>query len=116
MDLKIKSTVPSTKQEVDRWFSFRDDIHKIHLANNSYAEHKILNEFYDNFLGLIDRFVEAYQGDMSKLYTDNNAKDKLLASKSKLLEFIVLFKNHKDLENIIAEMIELHNSTLYKLP
>jgi hypothetical protein len=110
---KVKYTLP--KQEVDRLFILRDDIHKQHLATTSYAEHKALNSFYDELLGLIDRFAETYQGKNGRLYESKDALSMIKQSKSKLQEFILQFKQDKDLENIIAEMIELHNSTEYLL-
>lgn len=49
-------------------FRLRDQIHLTHLKPvnpgqpGSYAQHKALNEFYDELLDAIDTLIESYQG------------------------------------------------------
>ena len=47
---------------VCRLFQARTAAHMAHLQTRSFAEHKALNEFYDDVVGLADSFAETYQG------------------------------------------------------
>ena len=48
---------------IARCFHARTAAHILHLKSKSYAEHKALNEFYDEIIDLIDEFAEMYQGE-----------------------------------------------------
>lgn len=50
-----------------RCFHARTAAHILHLKTRSYAEHKALNEFYDEIIPLADSFAEAYQGEYGLL-------------------------------------------------
>lgn len=52
----------SAPQLISRLFTARSAAHIAHLKTNSFAEHKALNEFYDDIVGLADSFAETYQG------------------------------------------------------
>lgn len=47
---------------IAKLFHARTAAHMAHLQTRSFAEHKALNEFYDDIVGLADSFAETYQG------------------------------------------------------
>lgn len=96
--------------------------HFMHLQTESYAEHVALGEYYDSIVDLVDNFAEAYQGkyDKIKTYPDDfhlaKTPQKYLKS---LCDFVEEIRQElpKDtpLQNIIDEIAQLIDSTLYKL-
>jgi DNA-binding ferritin-like protein len=96
--------------------------HFMHLQTDSYAEHVALGEYYDEIVELVDNFAEAYQGkyDKIKTYPDDfhlaKTPQKYLKS---LCDFVEEIRKElpKDtpLQNIIDEIAQLIDSTLYKL-
>ena len=52
----------SVKGLVQKMFEARQVAHNCHLKTKSFAEHKALGGFYEKVLGLVDEFVESYQG------------------------------------------------------
>ena len=96
--------------------------HFFHWSTNSYAQHKALGGYYDGIVDLIDDLVEAYMGCYEQLKTFpsvyHQPKDalKYLESLNKFVE-----EARKDLpqetqlQNIIDEIAQLIDSTLYKL-
>lgn len=106
-------------------FKVRDQIHFIHLNTTSYSEHKALNEFYETWLELADKFIETYQGKYGRI--DGLCEIQFatgLHAREYLIE-VMLFLNKElpslldeldsDLDNIIADMKQLVNHTLYLL-
>lgn len=117
-----------TPQKVQaKLFEARDQIHLIHLNTTSYAEHKALDSFYTEWLSLVDLFIETYQGKYGKiggvlnLLSINagvNARTYLVELMTYLnddMANIIDPKIDSDLENIIADMKQLVNQTLYLL-
>ena len=45
----------------------RDQVHYFHLQTESFAEHKALNEYYDNILELTDELIEVAQGEFGRV-------------------------------------------------
>jgi hypothetical protein len=96
--------------------------HFMHLQTDSYAEHVALGEYYDGIVDLVDVYAEAYQGkyDKIKAYPDDfhlaKTPQKYLKS---LCDFVEEIRKElpKDtqLQNIIDEIAQLLDSTLYKL-
>jgi hypothetical protein len=96
--------------------------HFFHWSTNSYAQHKALGNYYDEIVELTDDLVEAYMGCYEQLKTFpsvyHQPKDalKYLESLNKFVE-----EARKDLpqetqiQNIIDEIAQLIDSTLYKL-
>lgn len=107
-------------------FEARDQSHFSHLNTTSYAEHKALNEFYDEWLSLVDDFVETYQGKYGRI--KGNAIISI-SSDISITDYIVnlsVFLDEElptlidkpidsDLDNIIADMKGLVNHTRYLL-
>lgn len=102
----------------------RDLAHIAHWKTKSYAEHKALNEFYDEILELIDGFVEQYQGyyggrmDISR--KDGNADDirDALEISMEWIEtnrYKICEKDETPLQNTIDEIVRQYQSTLYML-
>jgi DNA-binding ferritin-like protein len=96
--------------------------HFMHLSTDSYSAHKALGRYYDEIIELADDFAEAYQGRYSKIKT---YPDEFHAGKEpvKYLKSMQSFVDEarKDLpqdseiQNIIDEISQLIDSTLYKL-
>ena len=106
-------------------FLARDVTHSAHLNTRSYAKHKALGNFYDEIIGLADKFAEAYQGkygligpiSLMSAKKTNNVVDFLEGQMDDLTEmrYKVVEKECTPLQNIIDEIFGLYYSTLYKL-
>ena len=106
-------------------FLARGVAHSVHLNTRSFAKHSALNEFYDEIVGLADKFAEAYQGRhgligpislMSAKKTSNIVEflEDSMADIEKM-RFDVCEKTDTPLQNIIDEIVGLYLTTLYKL-
>ena len=115
-----------TPQRVqNKLFEVRDQIHLIHLNTSSYSEHKALNSFYDQWLDLVDKFIETYQGKYGRIGGYLNIDVHSGVSSREYLTELMIFLNtdmanvidehDSDLDNIIADMKQLINQTLYLL-
>ena len=106
-------------------FHSRTQVHVFHLQTNSYAEHKALNEYYDEIVDLTDGLIETFQGkygilvDYSSLplknYTDNA---QVVGYFIQLAEVVhVMREDFEDsyIQNQIDAVVELIESTKYKL-
>ena len=106
-------------------FLARDIAHRVHLKTRSYAEHKALNEFYDEIVDRADDFAEAYQGCYNELLNiplltneyKGNIVDVLMAQKEWIdaNRYAAVPKENTAIQNIIDEAVGLYDSTLYKL-
>lgn len=102
----------------------RDAAHIAHWKTKSYAEHKALNEFYDELLELIDGFVEQYQGYYGGRMTikredgnDDDIRD-LLSFRAEWIEmyrYQICDKDETALQNTIDEILRLYETTQYML-
>jgi Tfp pilus assembly protein PilO len=96
--------------------------HFMHLSTDSYAEHVALGAYYEQIIELTDDFAEAYQGRYEKIKdypTEfHNATDpkKYLESMQKFVdESRQELPQESEIQNIIDEISQLIDSTLYKL-
>lgn len=107
-------------------FLSRDVAHRAHLYTDSYAQHKALEEFYNELVRLSDKLAEAAQGRMGKVIEDipylapEGDPDVIhqLESHMQALElqrYHDLDKADTPLQNIVDEIVGLYLSTLYKL-
>ena len=106
-------------------FLARDVAHSVHLNTRSFAKHSALNEFYENIVGLADKFAEAYQGkygligpiSLMSAKKTNNIVEFLEGQVDELMEmrYKVVDKDCTPIQNIIDEIFGLYYSTLYKL-
>lgn len=106
---------------VQKMFEARQVAHNCHLKTKSFSEHKALNAFYDDLLGLVDEFVETYQGQYG-LIGEYELKVEPVSSSLEYLEdcaklFAVGRESLKDshLQNIMDEVIGLTYRTVYRL-
>ena len=115
-----------TPQRVqNKLFEARDQIHLIHLNTTSYSEHKALNSFYDGWLDLVDKFIETYQGKYGRIGGYLNIDVHSGADSRGYLTELMIYLNtdakniidhlDSDLDNILADMKQLINQTLYLL-
>lgn len=106
-------------------FLSREIAHRDHLKTHSYAEHKALNEFYDEIVELADDLAELYQGrhgiiesiPILTAETTNKPADDL-AKQLELVEkirYTAVEKTDTAIQNKIDEIVGLYLSTLYKL-
>jgi len=102
----------------------RDAAHLAHWKTKSFAEHKALNEFYDELLELIDGFVEQYQGYYGKRMDikrqdgdDSNIRD-LIEARAEWIERVryeICDRDETPLQNTIDEIVRLYQHTQYML-
>lgn len=110
---------------LQKLFEVRDEIHYQHLTTTSYAAHKALNAFYDEWLDLSDSFLETYQGRYrrisGRITMIADGKTDTVAYLKKLYDCIesdfksIVSESDDDLLNIIADMKQLVNKTIYLL-
>lgn len=100
-------------------FQSRDSIHLTHLNTISFAEHKALDAYYNGIIEKIDEFVEVYFGRFKReeiVIPEAKAVDAM--SHLKQLQVILDAERvnyPSELQNIIDEMLQLVNRTLYML-
>ena len=103
-------------------FESRTKVHQAHLQTTSYAQHKALNEYYDEIVDLTDAYAEAYQGRFGIIqdYPKANIGTKCGIETIKIVRTWIDAnrKNcgeYSELQNAIDSIVELCNSSLYKL-
>lgn len=96
--------------------------HILHLQTRSYAMHKALQKFYEDIGDITDDFIEAYQGKYEQIaYYEpafSLAKDPIVYMKglaTKIDSMREDLPQDSELQNIVDEMMQLIDSTLYKL-
>lgn len=106
-------------------FFERSVAHAQHLVTSSFAQHKALDDFYNEIVELADSFAEAYQGKYGPL---EGIQLSWAAPDSEIAEFIRDGMNWIEtnrfmiaptgdtfLQNLIDEVVALHSTTLDKL-
>lgn len=96
--------------------------HFAHLSTDSYSEHQALATFYSDIVDKVDKFAESFIGKYGKFITlPPIPADPQLAidAISELSDWIgnnrSLITDDSSLQNLIDEIQELINTTLYKL-
>lgn len=103
-------------------FEARTKSHMLHLQTKSYENHVALNSYYDSIISFADDLAEGYQGRYG-IITKYPKVSLAPTDPIKLIEEVRdwIDKNREEackeseLQNIIDEIIQLHNKTLYKL-
>jgi hypothetical protein len=124
--LKEQNEIGNKFQEtISKLLHSRTQSHIFHLQSSSYAEHEALNDYYDDIVDLIDELVESYQGEYEVLkkydnYTLNMYKNtqQVISFFEKLTEDVEDLRSVTDgnfLQGKLDDVLELINSTLYKL-
>lgn len=102
----------------------RDAAHIAHWKTKSFAEHKALNEFYDEVLELIDGFVEQYQGyyggrmNIERTAGNNTNIRNALEMSAEWIERVryeICDRDETPLQNTIDEIVRLYQHTQYML-
>ena len=103
----------------------RTQVHILHLQTKSFAEHKALNEYYNEIGDLVDGLVESYQGKYELLkgyksydimnYRAPEMTIKYLQDLCGKVEKLRKCCEDSYIQNQIDTVCELINSTLYKL-
>ena len=96
--------------------------HFFHWSTDSFSKHMALGEYYDGIVELTDAYVEAYMGCYDKITTFpsvyHQPKEPLKYLES-LKNFVAEANNDlpqkQELINIVAEIQQLIDSTIYKL-
>lgn len=104
------------------------EIHKKHLMSKSYSEHKALEDYYKEMPGLVDSFIEHYQGIFGIIENYPDAIIRLEAGETslnylnKLFPFVCTgYEIFKDpvilnvLKSDIDAICGLISSTMYKI-
>lgn len=97
--------------------------HLYHLKSTSYAQHMALGALYEGLPGLVDGFVEAYQGKYGLIegYPSSTVEcgDTPVPFVESLIGFVeqarMSLPQDTELMNIVDEIAALINSTAYKL-
>ena len=96
--------------------------HFFHFSTESYSKHKALGKYYESIVDLVDSYVEAYMGCYEQIKAFPNVyhlpKDPLKyieSLKSFVEEANKDLPKEQELVNIVAEIQQLIDSTIYKL-
>ena len=96
--------------------------HFFHLSTDSFLKHMALVDYYDGIVDLTDNLVEAYMGCYNKITTFPS----VYHQPKEAVKYLESLKNFVDearkdlpqesqIQNIIDEIAQLIDSTLYKL-
>lgn len=96
--------------------------HFFHWMTDSFSKHMALGEYYEEIVGLVDEFVEAYMGKYEKITqfpsVYHQPKEPVSYINS-LIRFVEDARKdlpqYSELQNLIDEIADLLNSTAYKL-
>jgi len=96
--------------------------HFMHWSTNSFAVHQALGEYYDEIIELTDQFAEAYMGRYDQLkkfpaefHTATDPVKYMEGMKEFVEEARQELPQDSELQNIVDEIADLINTTLYKL-
>jgi len=100
-------------------------VHTLHLQTQSYSEHKATQNYYEGVDSLVDGLIESYQGKYGIVKGYETMKIQDWQSTEKTCEYMKNLCKQVDnlrdccedsyLQNQIDTIIELINSTIYKL-
>lgn len=130
MALDINKPITTGPNEFfGKLFQIRDQIHLRHLRPTnpggvgSFAEHKALNEFYDEILDLTDGLIESYQGKHGLIKVTIPVSNGEIDAIETILDLCRLTDNGKAysmfketwIQNQLDEISALGYQTIYKL-
>lgn len=123
--MKEKQLFTTIKPEIcfGQLFQSRDIIHLAHLQTTSYAEHKALQNYYEEILELNDNLLESYMGTIGRRvnfkipaseYVNPEAHLKYL--QDYVMKHRGIFgSDNTHIQNILDEIVALITKTLYLL-
>ena len=96
--------------------------HFMHLSTSSYSQHKALRHYYNDIIDAVDSFSECFMGRYEQIKNwpkeFHNGKDPVEYF-SNLKNFVEEARKDlpqdTELQNLVDEIADLINSTLYKL-
>jgi DNA-binding ferritin-like protein len=96
--------------------------HFFHWSTNSYSQHKALQKYYQSVQDLVDDYVEAFSGCYEQIkefpsvyHQPKDALKYLESLKNFVAEANSDLPQKQELINIVAEIQQLIDSTIYKL-
>lgn len=96
--------------------------HFMHLSTDSFSVHQALNTYYNEIIDLVDQYAEAFMGRYGQIkkwpQEFHNAKqpvEYLTSLKDFVEEARKDLPQDSELQNLVDEIADLINSTLYKL-
>jgi hypothetical protein len=96
--------------------------HFMHLSSNSFAQHEALGIYYAEIIDLADQYAEAYMGKYEQIkkfpdefHCSKDPEKYMIGMKDFVEEARQELPKDTELQNIIDEIADLINSTLYKL-
>jgi DNA-binding ferritin-like protein len=96
--------------------------HFMHLSTDSFSVHQALNTYYNEIIDLVDQYAEAFMGRYGQIkkwpQEFHNAKEPveyLTSLKDFVEEARKDLPQDSELQNLVDEIADLINSTLYKL-
>lgn len=96
--------------------------HLLHLQTDSYAKHKALGDYYEEIIELVDGLVETFQGiegiitQYPNMYHPPKEPVAYLESLQKFVaESRDSLPQATEIQNIVDEIAQLIDSTVYKL-
>ena len=116
----------TVEQFIQKLYEVRVQSQHLHQNTKSYAEHKALDGFYNGISDLLDSFIENYFGKYRRInqafslsivpYSEDFSYSYLTEFQNILKEDArIEIKNDTELNNILDEILELTNKTLYLL-
>ena len=120
----MKDMGGSIGELVGTLFLSREIAHRAHLKTTSFAEHKTLNDFYNEVVEVADSITEAYQGRNGIIdipFMPNEYNGSIADTLQSLLDCIegmrynAVPQDDTAIQNLIDEAVALFLSTLYKL-
>jgi hypothetical protein len=113
-------------QFISTLFSSRTQAHVFHLQTDSFAEHKALNDYYDEIIDITDGLVESYQGKYGIIRGYGNVSLQEFQNCEGVIAYFEMLYTYVEksrqmlpqdtyIQNQIDEVAALITSTLYKL-
>lgn len=120
-----KTTSASGMEEMSSaLMASQTQVHIFHLQTKSYAEHKALQDYYEDIDDLMDSLIEAYQGQFGIIENYQSMPISKYEGKEQVVSYFedlmsLIEKNREGLpshlQNIVDTIVELITSTLYKI-
>ncbi len=117
------------KDFVTRFLRIHSQLYILHWQTKSYARHKAYDETLDSIVGLVDGFMESYQGKYGRISIggetnlhvadigSTNEIDLIQSYRDFLMTdaLLLIEEDDDDLKNILDEMVASLNKLLYLL-
>lgn len=96
--------------------------HFMHLSTDSFSVHQALNTYYNEIIDLVDQYAEAFMGRYGQIkkwpqefHNSKNPVEYLTNLKDFVEDARKELPQDTELQNLVDEIADLINSTLYKL-